>query len=69
MEFIENIMAQIVSRRRHFCHVSYYGSNAPYVLICYSAADSGSLQAEQNTEYTEEFLEGKSKIVIRKKKF
>jgi len=75
VEFMDDIMAQIVSRRRHFCLVSYYGSNATYLFICYSGMDSGPLEtkgpltvSQQNREYTEDFLEKKKiKIVIRKK--
>ena len=69
VEFIDNIMAQIFSRRRHFFHVSYYGNNAPYLLIRYSGVDSGPLEtkgpiniSQQNREYTEDFLEGKIKL-------
>jgi len=50
MEFVDNIMAQIFYRARHFCHVSYYGSNAPYLLICYPEVDSGPTTDERSSQ-------------------
>jgi hypothetical protein len=73
VEFIDNKVAHTVSRTRHFYHVSYYRSNVPYLFICYSGVDIGPLEtkgplntSQQNREYTEDFLEGKNKIVIKK---